>query len=84
MKNIKRYTKAIKDKVIDKTANVISAPSRLKSKLKQKRAESDYKVLKGARSYKGAPNFDDEGRPTDAFKMRTMADAVKTRYGKKK
>jgi len=86
---MKKSTYANKVKNIIKKAQntvgtVIAAPAIVKSKTKQNRADSDFKALKKAKEYAGAPDFDDYGKPTDAFKARTVADGVKQRLTRKK
>lgn len=74
--------KRFKDKTVDVTSDVISAPSRLKSNFKMKRAESDSKILQEAKKYDKAPDLDDTGAVTDAFKTRSLARDIKKRIGK--
>lgn len=74
----------IKGAVIDKASDVMSAPARAYYGLKSRRSASDAKVLRQARAYDNAPNFDDKGMPTDAFKTRSVADAVRAKYTKRK
>lgn len=82
---IKKKIKKIIKKVQDTAAKVISTRSRLKGK----RADSTRKLLKEVRASKGAPNFRN-GKPTDAFKRRTVLTAEVNRLkriakkGKKK
>lgn len=75
--------KKIKNKAIDMMSDVLSAKPRWKAKKAMKQADYDVAILKKARSYDNAPDFDDMGMPTDAMKVRTAADAVKMRLKKK-
>lgn len=43
------------------------------------KAQKDTETIKRARSYDNAPNFDDSGNVTDAFKARSLSDEVKKR-----
>jgi len=86
---MKKSTYANKVKNIIKKAQntvgtVIASPAIVKSKIKRSRADADFKALKRAKKYKGAPDFDDYGKPTDALKARTIADGVKQRLTRKK
>jgi hypothetical protein len=74
--------KNIKDGIINATANVLSAPAQIKSALSQRQSTKDFNTLKEARKYKGAPDFNSDGTPTDANKARSLADEVKTRLNK--
>lgn len=65
----------VKNAVIDKTSDVLSAPTRAYYGLKEKQANSDANVLKKARQYDNAPNTPG----SDAFKMRSMADAIRNK-----
>jgi hypothetical protein len=84
LKKANNIARSAGKKVVSKTASVISSPSRAVSALKSKRAESDYKVLKLEKQYKGMPNRNLDGSVTEGFKARTMADAVRSRRTKKK
>lgn len=68
--------------IINATANILSAPAQIKSARSQSQADSDFKVLKKANQYDKAPNFQN-GQPTNAFKVRSMAQDVKNRLMKK-
>jgi len=68
--------------------NVLSAPGRLVDDAKvayynHKDAEAnrDYDIIKKASASKGAPQFDQNGNPTDAFKYQTAADAIRQKRG---
>jgi len=82
-KAFKNKISGVKKAIVDKTSDVLSAPARAYHGAKQKRADSDYRTLKRARAWDDAPSFDRHtGMPTDAFKARTMAGEVKSRYKK--
>lgn len=76
-------SKKIKNKIIDIASDVMSFKPRRNAKKAMVQADYDVAILKQARSYDDAPDFDDMGMPTDAFKTRTMADAVRVRLAKK-
>lgn len=69
--------------VIEKTSDVLSAPARARSKSKIARSTRETKILKQARAGKGAPQFH-KGKPTQAFKLQTAAEAIRSRHKKKK
>ena len=71
----------MKNKVIDKTSDVLSAPARMTSNAKIRQSTRDFQALRTARAYDDAPNFDNFGRPTNALKARTAADEVRQRLG---
>lgn len=62
-----------------RVGSLMSAPSRAISSLRGRRADSARKVLKTARAYDNAPNFDDKGQPTNAFKTRVLADKIRSK-----
>lgn len=82
----RRKTKALMNKtgkaITDAVGSALSAPARALYGMKGAKATSDANVMREARKYKGAPNFSSKG-PTDAFKVRTMADAARMRRGAK-
>lgn len=81
-KTFARQMDNIRKGAINATATVLSAPSVLKSRISQASGNADFKALKTANGYKGAPDFDN-GVPTDAFKARSVADGVKRKMLKK-
>jgi len=78
------FVTKMKNGVINATANVLSAPAQLNAKRNMLRADADTKALKTARSYDNAPDFNDDGSVTDAFKARMVAEEVKQRLKKRK
>lgn len=62
--------------------NALSAPARALYGMKGAKDERDASLMREARKYKGAPDFSSKG-PTDAFKVRTMADAARMKRGAK-
>lgn len=78
-----KILKKVKGGVINATANVLSAPAQIKSKLSQNQSDSDYKTLKKANAYDKALDFQG-GKPTEAFKARSLASDVKARLLKNK
>lgn len=69
--------KAIKDKAVNATANVISAPAQYKAYKAGKQATSDVRTIKRARAY-------DKSTSDEATMARTAAQMVKDRITKKK
>jgi len=65
--------------VINATANLISAPAQIKAAMAQSQANSDVATIKRARSYDNAPNFNNDGTVSDAFKARSLANDVTDR-----
>ena len=70
-----KYLTSLKDKV----GSVMSAPSRKYQGASGARYDSQREVLKKARAYDNAPNFNDDGSVTDAYKMRSAAKAIRER-----
>lgn len=68
----------IKKAVIGAASDVLSAPARISNGLKAQRSNSDADSLRLARKYDNAPNTPG----SDAFKARSMADAVRAKYSK--
>lgn len=68
----------ISNRVINGVAEVMSAGSKVKHGWRAAGYDRDRKTLKTAASYKGMPDYDDNG-PTDAYKARFMAKEVKSR-----
>ncbi len=62
--------KEIRDKAINASATVISAPSVMKSKLSQSRGDLKYEAAKTIKSVKGMPDYDSDGNITEGFKVR--------------
>lgn len=73
-------SKALKKKVTGAVGSALSIPSRVKYGLKGQRASSAANVLKQARKYDNAANFDSSGMPTDAFKVRSVAQGIRDKY----
>lgn len=71
-------------RITDRVSDVLSAPARIKSALKQRRSKIDYLRIKRARSYGNAPDFNEDGTVSDAFKARSLSREVKNRLTKKK
>lgn len=74
---------SLKKKIINATANVLSAQAQIKSALSQRQSTKDFNTLRTVRSYKGAPDYDNSGMPTNANKARSLATDVKTRLNKR-
>lgn len=77
---LKKKIGGVKNKVIDVASDVLSAPAQLKYKINKAQVDSDVAGIKKAREYGNAPSFDERGMPTDAFKARSMRDAIKNKY----
>lgn len=73
--------KKVAKKVVNATANVMSAPAKMKAYKAGVQADRDVKVLKRARGYDKAP---DEANGGDAGRTRFMAQEVRDRITKKK
>lgn len=76
-KTFQNKMNAIRKNAIKATANVLSAPSQLKATYIKNRSDYEVGKLKKARGYKGAPDYDDKGMPTEAFKARNEAEGVR-------
>lgn len=71
-----------KERIINTTASVISAPKVIRRNIKGNIAASEAKVVQQARKFDNAPNFQN-GKPTDAFKVRSAAADIKRKRIKK-
>ena len=71
-------------KVVGVASNVISAPQQFGAWKAKNRADSDVNILKKARGYDNAPDWNKDGSLSDAQKMRSAAKDVKKRLLKKK
>lgn len=76
---LKNRIKGVKKAVIGTTSDVLSAPARAYHGAKGARATREAGILRKARGYKGAADFDSKGDPTDALKYRTAADVIRSR-----
>lgn len=65
-------------KVVDVTSDVLSAPKRAYLGVQTAKNNADTKVLKSARAYNNAPDWNEDGTPTDAFKTRSLAKDIVT------
>ncbi len=75
-----RYIGSTKNAV----ASVISAPKVLNENRKASQANADADAIRDARKYpKNVPALDASGRPTDAFKARSVASDAKSRIVKR-
>lgn len=79
-------TKALMNKagkaITGAVSDVLSAPARAYHGMKGAADTRDAGYMREARKYKGAADFIN-GKPTDALKMRTMADAARIKRGAK-
>lgn len=73
------HTKSFASKVISTTADVLSAIPRAQQAARGARYDTARKTLVEARKYDNAPNFNDNGSVTDAFKIRSMAKDIRRR-----
>jgi hypothetical protein len=71
----------MKKKIIKTTARVISKPSRVKSAIRGAKADAQRAIIVKARAYDNAPDFVN-GKPTDAFKVRSLAADIKAKKRK--
>ena len=76
---ISSKAKALKEKV----GSAVGAAMSLPATLKAKRLDRDISTIKTARAYDKAPDMNDDGMPSQAFKARAMSRAVKQKYLKK-
>lgn len=70
----------IKRGVINATADVLSAPAKMRALRAKQQADSDVSILKTARAYKNAPNQANGGQ---AGMARSLASDIKDRLAKK-
>jgi hypothetical protein len=78
-RKIKNIIKRSKKKATDVTGTIIASPKIIKSKMSIKKGAKDLKTIERARAYDNAPNFNSKGKPTDAYKARSLAKDVKDR-----
>jgi len=71
--------KTIKNKIVDKTSDVLSLPARIRSGRVQRQANADISVLKSDRASGGNAIAPDATNP--AFQTRALADDVRYRRG---
>lgn len=83
MKKVDKIFHSAAGTLKDFTANIISAPAQIRAKRSMRQADSDVATLKRARSYDNAPNHNNDGTLSDAFKARSLAQDVKDRLNKK-
>mgnify|MGYP001312208554 CR=1 FL=1 len=77
------YMKGLKKMAIDKTSDAMSVIPRFKAKQAIKRADEEVGIIKKARLYKDAPDFDWKGNPNkEAMVARNNLEDVKYRLKK--
>lgn len=81
---LKKKAGAFKSKIIDVASDVLSAKNRLASKRKEQKYNVMADTIRGARAYDNAPDFDNKGKVTDAYKTRFMADVYKDELRKER
>ena len=81
--SLKSLARKVKEKAVDITSDVLSAPARAYYGVKANRANADADVIKKARDYDNAPDWTNEGEVSDAQKTRFMAKLAKERLTKK-
>lgn len=69
--------------IVDKTSDVLAYPKVRKAKKIIEQSTKDFNILRRARNYDNAPDFDEQGQVTDAFKTRSLARDVRKRLEKK-
>lgn len=74
---------AIRKKAINTVANVISAPAQIKSKYIQNRADREVNIIKKARAYDNASDWNNDGTPSNAAFARADAAKVKEKILKR-
>lgn len=75
-------TKALRNRVVNKTSDVLSFPKRAWYGSKAQKFNREASIVKQARGYDKTPNMDERGNPTEAAKYRTASDAIKFKYRK--
>ena len=80
--------KSVVKKALGKVTNAVGSamayPWTLAANNAQKTADSEVNILKNARNGKGAPQFGSDGKPTEAFQYKTLADGVRQKYADKR
>lgn len=75
--------RGVKKALINKTSDVLSAPARAYHGAKAMRSNNEADILRTARDYDNAPDYDDEGNATDARKYRSAAETIRSKHAKK-
>jgi len=78
---VKKIAKKVKDKVIDTTSDLLSAPSRYKSNKKMAESNRVYDAIKLTKNSEGKPDGGDYKDPL--FRARATASAAGYKGGKK-
>lgn len=78
-----RYGGEVVKKVVGVASDVMSAPSRAVSTVKQIKSEGAAKALKRASSWDNAPGLNSDGSVTQAFKDRSVAGGIKMKMKRK-
>jgi len=81
---IRGGAKKIKDKVIDKTSDAMSYPTRMKYKWMGDKADRQAKIIKTARAYDDASNQNSDETLSDAYKFRNASKDIKERLREEK
>ncbi len=81
--NMNPRLSALKKKVVGKVSDALSAPSRGFFGIKRANADTDTGILKSARAVKNAPKFEPGVGPTQAFKLNSVADMIRSNRSKK-
>jgi len=76
-------TNKAKNKIVDVASDVLSAPARVYYGHKSRKANTDAYILGKARATAGAPDFNDDGSVSDAFKAREVSETIKDRIRSK-
>lgn len=76
------FGSALKNKIVDKTSDVLSAPTRAYYAVKSRRSAMDADTLSKTRQMKNVPDFDASGSPSTASKYRAASEAIKKRLSK--
>lgn len=80
MHKIKAMASALKRKTTDAASDILSGPTRFRQSIRKRGFDMDRAKLIRARSYDNAPDYDETGNITDAFKARALAKDVRDKY----
>ena len=76
-----KRTRKLKDKVVDVTSDILSAPARIRANNAIKRSSEEARILRTVREMKNVP---DRGNETDPlFRMRVVANRLRNESKKK-
>ena len=67
----------IVSRIVNGVSDVISGPSRVRHEWRGSKFDYKRKIVRDARNYDNAPNYDEKGNITDAFKVRQLRKDIK-------